>query len=869
MWSRFRNRLRFLFRRDRIGIELSEELEFHRQMLEHDNRRQGLDADGAARLTRQQLGNTLVALEDAHAIWTWPWLEQAIQDVRYAGRMLIKSPGFTTIAVVTLALGIGANAAVFSVLNGIFFKALPVRSPEQLVHLTPISNGRESEFSLAEFQYYRQHTTAFSDIAASSQVYMADGDDAREVDGAVVTGNFFEVLGIEPALGRFFLPEEDAASGREPVVVLGNKYWRLRFGGTPSIIGKPIKLNGIAFTVIGVAPERFRALRFGDPQVDAWIPTAMFDSARHAQRVGFMLFGRLKSGQARARADAEIRLLSGQLEATLSQPRSGRTVQLSPVNGVRRVDAQLPRLLLIGVSCLLLIACANLAGLLIARGLNRRKEMATRLALGATGPRLVQQLLTESLALALLGILPGLVIAKTLITVLGEYYAAEVEGVRPYFDFGLDPIVVAYAVGVAVVAGLFLGAIPGLQVARVNCLGGLTIGSADAGYRRSKLGASLLVGQVALSIVLLITAGLMLQSLNTVLSSPDFDSQHVVFIRMKTNLVRYPAEQTSRYFREVAHRLQGVPGVEAVTFAQLPPVIDWSLGCGSPMYGRGSNVERPEEPLCSMGNSVTPQFFETLRVPVLSGRVFNDSDTTGTRAVAVINEALARRFWPNRDPVGMTIVANKREYEIVGLVRYLDYARADGVGRPYAFFPARQFPNRMLVRVAGNPAAMLPTLRHEIKAVDPEVPISEEMTLSDMIANMFMPVQLASTTLSYAGVLGLLLSGIGLYGVLSFSVSQRTREIGIRMAIGGQTRDIQRLVLHEGLILVIAGIALGTVISLASTRLLIGYLYGVSRTDYVAFVGGPAALIAIALVATYLPARRAARTDPLEAIRCE
>ena len=268
--------------------------------------------------------------------------------------------------------------------------------------------------------------------------------------------------------------------------------------------------------------------------------------------------------------------------------------------------------------------------------------------------------------MALLGILPGLLIAKTLITVLGEDDAAEVEGVRPYFDFGLDPIVVAYAVGVAIVAGLCFGAIPGLQAARVNCLGGLTIGRADAGYRRSKLRASLLVGQVALSVVLLITSGLMLQSLNTVLSSPDFDSQRVVFIRMKTNLVRYPAEQTSRYFREVAHRLEGVPGVEAVSFAQLPPVIDWSLGCGSPMYGRGANVERPEEPLCSMGNSVTPQFFETLRVPVLSGRVFDDSDATGARAVAVINEALARRFWPSRDPVGRTIVSNKRGYKSSG-----------------------------------------------------------------------------------------------------------------------------------------------------------------------------------------------------------
>jgi predicted permease len=596
MWSRFRNRLRFLLRRDRFDIELSDELEFHRQMLERDKRREGLDADGAVRITRQQLGNTLVALEDARAIWVWPWLEQAIQDVRYAARMLIKSPGFTTVAVVTLALGIGANAAVFSVLNGIFFKPLPVRSPEQLVHLTPIDDGRESEFSLAEYQYYREQSTTFSGIAASSQVYMADGEDAREVDGAVVTGNFFEVLGIEPSLGRFFLPEEDSAPGREPVVVLGNEFWRLRFGGNPSIIGKPIKLNGIAFTVIGVAPERFRALRFGDPQVDAWIPTAMFDIARHAQRVGFMLLGRLKSGQVLAGADAEIRLLSGQFDATLPQPRSGRVVQLSPVNGVRGVDAQLPRLLLIGVSCLLLIACANLAGLLIARGLNRRKEMATRLALGATGPRLVRQMLTESLALALLGILPGLLIARTLITVLGEYYVAEVEGVRPYFDFGLDPIVVAYAVGVAIVAGLLFGAIPGLQAARVNCLIGLKTGSADAGYRRSKLRASLLVAQVALSVVLLITAGLMLQSLNTVLSSADSDSQRVVFIRMKTNLVRYPAEQSSRYFREVAHRLEGVPGVEAVSFAQFPPVLDWSLGCGSPMYGRGASVERPEEP---------------------------------------------------------------------------------------------------------------------------------------------------------------------------------------------------------------------------------------------------------------------------------
>jgi putative ABC transport system permease protein len=859
----------YYIRQDRFETDLTEELEFHRAMKQQELERDGIPESEAVSAARRQLGNATLAREDARAIWIWLWLEHAMQDVRYAGRMLTKSPGFTTVAVVTLALGIGANAAVFSVLNGIFFKPLPVRSPEQLVHLTPFDEGRESEFPLAEYQYYREQSTAFSGIAASSQVYMADGEDAREVDGAVVTGNFFEVLGIEPSHGRFFLPEEDAAPGREPVVVLGYEFWRQRFGGNPSIIGTPIKLNGTAFTVIGVAPERFRALRFGDPQVDAWIPTAMFDIARHAQRLGFMLLGRLKSGQTIASADAEIRLLSSQFDATLPKPRTGRMVELSPVNGVRGVDAQLPRLLLIGVSCLLLIACANLAGLLIARGLNRRKEMATRLALGATGPRLVRQMLIESLVLALLGILPGLLIASTLIASLGEYYAAEVEGVRPYFDFGLDPIVVAYAVGVAIVAGLFFGVVPGLQAARVNCSGGLKAGGADVGYRRSKLRASLLVAQVALSVVLLITAGLMLQSLNTVLLSPGFDSRHVVFIRMKTNLVRYPAEQASRYFREVARRLEGVPGVETVSFAQAPPVLDWAWGCGSPMYGRGADVERPEEPLCSLGNSVTSQFFETMRVPVLRGRVFDDSDATGTRAVAVVNEAFARRFWPGRDPVGMTVVSNEREYEIVGLVRYLDYARADGVGRPYVFLPARQSPNRMLVRVAGDPAAMLPTLRHEIKAVDPEVPISEEMTMSDMIANIFMPVQLASTTLSYAGVLGLLLSGIGLYGVLAFSVSQRTREIGIRMAIGAQARDIQRLVLYEGLMLVIAGIAVGAVGALASTRLLIGYLYGVSRTNSVAFVGGPAVLIAIAVVATYLPARRAARTNPLEAIRCE
>ncbi|MPY86809.1 MAG: FtsX-like permease family protein [Luteitalea sp.] len=867
--QQFLRRVWYFIRQGRLETDLAEELEFHRAMKQQELESDGVPELEAASAARRQLGNETLAREDARAIWIGFWLQHALQDVRYAGRMLTKSPGFTSVAVLTIALGIGANAAVFSVFNGIFFKPLPVPFPEQLVHLTPIDDGRESEFSLAEYQHYRERSTAFSGIAASSQVYMADGEDAREVDGAVVSGDFFKVLGIEPSLGRFFLPEEDAAPGREPVVVLGYEFWRQRFGGDRSIVGKAVKLNGTAFTVIGVAPERFRALRFGDPQVDAWITTAMFDVARHAQRVGFMLLGRLKPGLTITSADAEVRLLSSQLDATLPQPGHGRIVELSPVSGVRGVDAQLPRLLLIGVSCLLLIACANLAGLLIARGLNRRREMATRLALGATGPRLVRQMLTESLVLALLGILPGLLIAKTLIAFLGEYYAAEVEGVRPYFDFGLDPIVVAYAFGVAIAAGLFFGAVPGLQAARVNSSAGLKAGAADAGYRRSKLRASLLVAQVALSVVLLITAGLMLQSLNTVLLSPGFDSQHVAFIRMKTNLVRYPAEQASAYFREVARRLEGVPGVEAVSFAQFPPVLDWAWGCGSPMYGRGGNVERPEEPLCSLGNNVTPQFFETMRVPVLRGRVFDDRDPTGARPVAVVNEALARRFWPGQDPVGMTIIFNKREYEIVGLVRYLDYARADGVGRPYAFFPARQPANRMLVRVAGNPGAMLPTLRREIKAVDPEVPISEEMTLSDMIANTFMPVQLASTTLSYAGVLGLLLSGIGLYGVLAFSVSQRTREIGIRMAIGAQARDVQRLVLYEGLMLVIAGIAVGTVVALASTRLLVGYLYGVSQTDSMAFVAGPAVLIAIAALATYLPARRAARTNPLEAIRSE
>jgi predicted permease len=854
----------YAFRQRHFESELTEELEFHKAMKQRELEANGMTESAAANAAARAFGNATLAQEDARAVWIWPWLQHAWQDAVYAKRILVKSPGFTMIAVGVLALAIGANAAVFSILNGIFFKSLPGRAPERLVHITQVEDGRESEFSLVDYRYYRDASTTLSDIAVSSQVYMADGADAREVDGAVVSGNFFAVIGIEPFLGRFFLPSEDIAPGRDPIVVLGHQYWRQRFPDDVAVIGKTIELNGVVFTVVGVAPAPFRALRFGDPEVDVWIPTAMFDVARDAQRVGFTLVGRLSPGETVSSAQSEVSLLADRL-ATEAQSDKRRAVRLSHLTGAPTVSPELPRLLLIGVSCLLLIACANLAGLLISRGLNRRREMATRLALGATGWRLMRQTVTESMVLAVMGIVPGLLIAKVLVTSLAAYYVVEVEGVRPFFDFTLDATVVTYTIAIALCAGLLFGLVPGIQAARASYAAGLKAGA--EGYRRSRMRSGLLVMQVALSVVLLVTAALMLQSLKTILASSGFESQRVAFIRMKTNLVKYPRDRALQYFQNVAARLETIPGVETVSFVQFPPVLDWSWGCGAPVYGGGDNVERPGDPLCSQQNAVTPAFFGTLGVEVLRGRVFQESDQS--RDVAVVNEALARRFWPNRDPVGMSVLSNGREYRIIGLVRYLDYARADGITRPYWFIPAEQPGNRMLVRVATDPRAMLPTLRRAISEVDPAVPISEETALSDVVESMFTPVKLASTTLAYAGVLGLLLSGMGLYGVLAFSVSQRTREIGVRMALGARPLDVRRLVVQEGLVLVIVGLGLGMVAAVASARLLRAFLYGVNQTDWVSFLIGPIVLVAMAVLATYFPARRASRTSPIEALRCE
>ena len=856
--------------------ELDREIRGHLELEAEERMSNGTPAEQARDAARRAFGNVAVVREDARAVWIRPWAEHARQDLRYAWRVLVGSPGFTVVAVLTLALGIGSNAAIFSLLNSILFRPLPVESPRELVRLLHTENGGWSEMDLNDVAHYREHSTAFAGLAAYSHVYMADGGDAREVDGYVVSGNFFFVLGVEPAVGRFFLPSEDEAPGRDPVVVLGHDFWRRRFNGDPAIVGRAIKLNGTLFTIVGVVPEALRAPNYGETPGEVWIPSMMLGVAERAQHTPFTLIGRLKSGETLDRARAEMTVLRGQLTPATVQANSRREISVARLAGVTGFTgatgedanefARIPRLLMAGVSCLLLIACANLAGLLLVRGLVRGKEIAVRLALGASGPRVIRQLMTESILLSLLGAVAGAFVAHGFITFLRRYYSAELEGNIQYLEIGLDPLVLAYTVVLAVIAGLLFGLVPAVHATRTDFAAALKTTGSERGYRRSGLRAGLLVAQVALSLVLLISGVLLAQSLRSVLVQSGFDAEHVAFIRMKTNVAAYAPAQSEAYFRAIAARLKSIPGVEAVSFAAYPPLHTWCCDDTFAVPGRG---DESENTVRARFNWVTPTFFEALGIPIAAGRAFDERDIAPGIRPVIVNEAFAAHFWPGQSAVGMTTTFKGQAFEVVGVARYSNYKKADGTGRLFAFFPRNQAGNRMFIRVTGDPRTMLPVLRREIATIDPEVPISEAMALADMIETYFMPVQLATAILGYAAGLALLLSAIGLYGVIAYAVGQRTREIGIRIALGAPNRDIIRLVTREGIAVALIGTALGILGALASTRLLGSLLYGVGTTDASTFTVGPALLLLVAAAASWVPVRKAVGVNPLQAVRCE
>jgi predicted permease len=526
----------------------------------------------------------------------------------------------------------------------------------------------------------------------------------------------------------------------------------------------------------------------------------------------------------------------------------------------------LPRVLVATVACLLLIACANLAGLLLARGAARQKELAIRLAVGSGRGRLIRQLLTESALLALLGGAVGWTLAYWSSGLFGNFYFTEVEGVRPSYELRFDGWVFLFSFLLAAVTGLIFGLVPALQASRPSLIPALKDDSSAFGYRRSRLRAAFLIAQVALSVVLLIGAALMIQSLRYLTWDSGIDARNVAFIRMKPHLSGYDRSQSQAYFRNVQRRLESLSGVESVAFAVYPPLRGWgydvAVAAPGEQFANEKDVRRAPQ------NKVTPGFFETLRIQLLRGRSFTDRDLQEGRRAVIVNEALAERLWPKQEAVGRTVIVENQPCEIVGVARYNNFRRSGEPAEAF-IFRAEFGGNRMLVRLRSDPRAMLPQLRREILSVDPNVAISEALTVTEMTQNFFAPVRMTMGVLGYAGALALLLSAIGLYGVLALAVSGRTREIGIRRALGAPAVAVASLILREGLSLTLCGIVLGLASAAALTRFLSGYLYGVAQHDLRTFVVVASLLTGVALLACWFPTRRAMKVDPLVALRHE
>jgi predicted permease len=818
-----------------------------------------------------------------HALW---------QDARFGVRTLARTPGFAAAALATLALGIGANAAIFSLINALIRRELPVPDPSSLIHVYQTRADRPDDhfpLSLPDYHYYRDHAESFDELAAhypTAPLHLIADDATEAVTGSVVTANYFRLLRLSPAAGRFFSDDEDRVPGRDAVAVISHGLWQRRFGASPKAVGSTISVNGTTFTVVGVAPRGFVGVLLGGAALDVWIPSAMF-------RVGYrycdaferrctvvQMLGRLNVDRTIVSAQRELDVLAHRLEAAYPADNKGLGVRALPARGsypAQQAEAERPvRVLVVTVSLVLLIACANLAALLLARGMHRRREIAIRLALGASRRRLIRQLLVESLVLSLAGGALGLIVAFWIKEYLWTFYGTDYAGRALNFSLTIDRAVLLATLGLSILTGVIFGLAPAVQASRPDVVPVLKDETSAGGARRSSLRDGLIVTQVAASIVLLVAAALLVRSLSSIYQGPGFDPRPVALLRLRPSLVEYDVPKARAFQRRVIERLEALPGVLAASPAEgFPYFAGW--GGTTPVWVPGRRPERNEDAFRVAASKVGPSYFETLGASVVEGREFGDQDGKQAPRVIVVNEVLARRFWPDARAVGQMLVVHGQPHEIVGVVRLAAFHNLNERPLPALFLNYWQYESadawdgdsRTHVRVTGDAAAMLPALRREIAAVDPSVPIAEDYPLTLRLEHTFKPLRMARAMLTSVGLLALVLSAIGLYGGLAYSVARRTREIAVRIALGADRGSVAALVFRQGARLTVAGVGIGLAAAFIASRFLSNLLYGVDPHDRVTFIVVPVTLCTVALLASYVPARRATRVDPMIALRSE
>ncbi len=879
----------WLFHRRKREEELDEEVQSHLRMAVQERMEQGETAEQARDSAVREFGNVTLVKEVTRDVWGLRWLETLLQDLRYGARQLRRNPGFTAVAVLTLALGIGANTTIFSVTNALLFRApAGIERPDRLVLLFRrfARNRVEMNVSYPNFRDWRDQNRAFSGLAAHKTIWLglsAEGESGR-VQGAMVSGNYFDVLGVRPALGRTFLPEEDRIPGAYPVAVVSYGLWNRRFGSDPGLVGRKIRISGHAFTVIGVAPRGFKGTVVGEsPEI--WVPMMMAAQVAPPNWQGWMgkrnwsmvqVIGRVKPGVSLEQAQANMDTVARQLEQAYPRENRGLGIVLLPKITLypweRAKVVEFGALLTAVVGLVLLIACANVANLLLARAATRQKEMAVRLTIGASRARLIFQLLTESMLLALMGGTLGRLLANWGADILSK--VAVRSTFLPGGDFSPDGRVLSFTVLLSILTGLAFGSAPAWQACSVNPSPALKEAARTLGSPRSRLQGVLVIAQIAASLVLLTGAGLLLRTLKNYLAvNPGFEMKNILDVSLDLDLAGYSETQGRSFCQRLVGGVRALPGVESASLADGAPIAGGTNETTVLDYGQGRILG--ESDLRVKLVAVTPGYFRTLGIRLVAGRDFAEEDTAQAPRVAVINETMAQRLWPGENAFGKRFATSQSGgpyFQVVGVakdMRVEALGEAPGLAMFVPFAQEYQAGMTLLVRTATDPMALLPAIRREVQSQDKNLPVFDVTTLREAVGTTLNQQKLYATLIGSFALVALVLAAIGIYGVISYSVARRTHEIGVRMALGAERSDVLRLVVGHGMVLTLVGMAIGLAGAFGATRVLSTLLFGVRLTDLVTFAGVSTLLAAVALLAICIPARRATKVDPMVALRYE
>jgi len=863
--------------------DLNDEMRFHLEKEIEANVAGGMNAEEARRRALIDFGGVQQAREAVHRVSARNVLESSLQDIRFGVRMLRKSPSFTAIAVGILALGIGANTAIFSAVNAVLFARWSIRNQQQLVAVSEPTGADKGVtlVSVPNFEDYRRQQTTFEQLSLwlGQSINLTGQERPDRLIGAFVSDNYFEMLGVKAGAGRTFLPGDDMP-GANPVAVVTHKVWQTRFGGDSGLVGRQITLNNEPYTVVGILPQDL-TLPFPS---EVFVPAHYYTSYKvERQDKAFLLFGRIKDGTTRNQATTDLNTIAQRLVREYPKENAGIHVEIAGVQELLTQDVRTPLLALLGaVAMVLLIVCANIANLVLARGVARQREVAVRSALGAGRGRLVRQFLSESTLVAAAGGISGILLAHLLLKALQRVSPLDF----PISDTAvLDLRVLAFTAGISVLTGVLFGVAPAVRFSRVNLSSALSGGSRTTGYAaRDWVRSAFVVCQVAISLALLVTAGLLVRSFHGLLTmNPGFTSNHLLTMEYRLPRTKYQTGVAqSNFHRAIVSRVQQVPGVVSAAVVQsLPFSGNWDQ---VRLELPGRPISAGDDGFNALCDLASPEYFSTVGIPLIEGRVFSAHDDDKGAGVAIISQSFARKYFPDKDPLGsevkikdshlLALAGNQatKRATIVGVVGSAKQRNVREELQPQIYFSYAQSPNifgTLVVRTAVEPMGLSNAVRQAVWSVDKDQPVWKVRTVDFLIERDTAPDRFAMIMMSALSALALILSALGTYGMLSNAVQQRAREIGVRMALGATRSNVLKLVLLRGLTLIGAGVALGLLGAIASARLISTLLYNVSPGDITAFALAVAVMVLVGMLASYLPARRATRVDPLVALRDE